>query len=83
METCQSTITINYHDLILATTALAMAAEGLGGTLEGAEYEELRQKLHRLFAENEEFVELHPDARIPDSIYAPDPEDFKEVPDNG
>ena len=61
METTQSTITIRYHDLILATTALAMAAEGLGSTREGAEYEELRQKLHRLFAENEELVEVPTD----------------------
>lgn len=80
MDTIRSTITISYHDLILATSALALVANGLPGTSAGAEYEELRQKLHRLFAEHEELVELHPDAQIPDSIYAPDPEDFEEVP---
>lgn len=58
METCHATITINYHDLILATSALALAADGLPGTPEGAEYEELRQRLHRLFAEHEELVEV-------------------------
>lgn len=75
---CQSTITISYHDLITATAALAMAADGLRGTPEGSEFEELRRRLHRLFAEHEELVELHPDAQIPDCIYAPDPEDFFE-----
>lgn len=61
METIQSTITISYHDLILATSALTLAADGLSGTQEGAEYEELRQKLHRLFTEHEELVEVPTD----------------------
>ena len=60
METCHATITISYHDLILATTALEVLARDLGPE-EGAEYEELRQKLHRLFAEHEELVEVPTD----------------------
>lgn len=61
MDICQATITINYHDLILATTALAVTAESIPDTPEGAEYEELRKRLHRLFAEHEELVEVPTD----------------------
>ena len=39
-------------------------------------YDELQQRFARATVE----AELHPDAQIPDSVYAPDPEDFKEVP---
>lgn len=78
MVTIQSTITISYHDLITATTALDVLARKLGPE-DGAPYEELRSRLHRLFEEHEELVEdLHPDAQIPDSIYSPDPDDFSE-----
>lgn len=57
METLQSTITISHHDLILATTALDVVARDLGPD-EGAPYEELRQRLHWIFIENEELVEV-------------------------
>lgn len=49
----------------------------------------LSSELHRRFAETatvddynveDLYIDVHPDAKIPDSIYAPDPEDFEEVP---
>ena len=57
MDNIRSTITISYHDLIIVTTALDVLARDLGPE-DGAEYEELRQRLHRLFAEHEELVEV-------------------------
>ena len=71
MDTIQSTITISYDDLINATTALAWLARDLGPD-RGAPYEELRRKLHRIFTEHEELVEVHPDARISDAEVIPD-----------
>lgn len=58
--TSQSTITITSQEMISIATALDMLAVALGPE-EGSKYEELRQKLHRLFAEHEELVEVPTD----------------------
>lgn len=84
-------INLTFTELLDITTCMQCWAEEMQH-IDRQEWHRLMSlcsELHRRFAETattddynveDLHVEPHPDAQIPDCIYAPDPEDFEEVP---
>ena len=82
-------INLTFTELIDITSCIQFWAEEIQ-PIDRQEWHRLMSlcsELHRRFAETattddynveDLHVEVHPDAQIPDSIYAPDPEDFSE-----
>ena len=77
------TITLTFMELIDIAGLLGTHVElcnDLAQEAEASEYQTILDKIRSRIAGHPDPEELHPDAQFPDSIYAPDPEDFEEVP---